>query len=371
MDPAGDLNSVLVVGGCGFVGFHIVSHFLQEPSCTSVSVISRNPTSNTLPNVSYHSSDIQDLASLRTLLSKIRPRVIVHAACPPATTGTAQIYEAVTVHGTQNLLTAASETSTVRAFIFTSSATMAAGKEHIDLPESAPLADTVPGSHPYARTKATADKLVLAANARFKDAGLALRTACIRLPIVYGERDPLAVPGALEALRKGQTNVLLGDGSNLWDFTSADNAASAHVLLAKALLKRELSAPKVDGEAFNITDGERHGFWEFPRAIWKAAGHEVKAEKMFSIPTSVCLFLARFLEWLFWVFTFGTRRPNQLGMQQVEYSCFTHTYRLEKAIERLGYKPVPNFEDGIVASVRWSLEEDGWAEKLGKRGKKE
>ena len=366
MNFDGDLGSVVVVGGCGFIGFHIVNQLLQDPSCSSVSVISRNPTVNLLPQASYYAGDIQDLASVRPLLSQIQPRVIIHAACPSATTGTAKEYEAVTVRGTQNLLMAASEISTVEAFIYTSSATMAAGREHIDLSEAAPLADTMPNSHPYAKTKAKADKLVLAANTRFKDTGRALRTACIRLPIVYGERDPLSVAGALEALRKGQTNIRLGDGSNLWDFASATNAAAAHILLAKALLRRQPAAPVVDGEAFNITDGERQKFWDFPRVIWKAAGCDVKDNKMFTIPTTLALLIARILEYVFWVFTLGTRRPQLLGLQQVEYSCFTHTYRIDKAIERLGYKPISNFEEEVSASVKWALREDGWAKKLEK-----
>jgi nucleoside-diphosphate-sugar epimerase len=78
----------------------------------------------------------------------------------------------------------------------------------VDLDESTPLADEVAGSHPYTRTKATADKRVLAANAissKGKD-GRSLRTACIRLPIVYGECDNLVVPDTLAVLANGRTN---------------------------------------------------------------------------------------------------------------------------------------------------------------------
>ena len=365
------LGSVLIIGGCGFVGFHIVRHFLREQSCTSVSVISRNPTTNCLPGVSYHAGDISDYITIRALLEKIQPNIIIHAACPAAISANLKTFEKVTVQGTRNLLTAASEIQSVRAFIFTSSATMAAGAEHIDLPESAPLADTVPTSHPYAKTKAKADKMVLAANQTSEKPGgrlSSLRTACIRLPIVYGERDLVAIPGALTALEKGQTNFQLGSGENIWDFCDADNAAAAHVLLAKALMKEPLPVPKVDGEAFNITDGQPQLFWDFPRLIWNAAGHDTTGEKKWIMPTWLALLVASVLEWAFWVATFGTRRPGQLGRQQVEYSCYTHTYRIDKARERLGYNPVSNFEQGILKAVKWNLDEGGCRARLKRKG---
>ena len=195
-----------------------------------------------------------------------------------------------------------------------------------------------------------------------------LCTACIRLPIVYGERDLLAIPGALAALEKGQSNFQLGDGSNLWDFASADNAAMAHVLLAKALLAHNngQTTLRVVGEAFNITDGQRHRFWDFPHVIWKAAGHDLKNEKIWVLPTWTALILADVLEWLFCIFTFGKKRPSQLGRQQVEYSCFTHTYCIDKAKERLGYVPVSDFDEVISKAVDWSLNEGGWGSRLKK-----
>ena len=152
---------------------------------------------------------------------------------------------------------------------------------------------------------------------------------------------------------------------------SADNAAAAHVLLAKALLVRNLGAPKVGGEAFNISDGQRHRFWKYPQAVWRVAGHETKMHEIWILPTWLALILADVMEWLFWHFTMGTKRPAQLSRQQVEYSCFTHTYSIEKAKERLGCVPVftPDFDEGIRRTVAWVLEKEGWGPRLEKHKK--
>lgn len=185
------------------------------------------------------------------------------------------------------------------------------------------------------------------------------------------QRDLVTIPGALTALEKRQTNFQLGDGSNMWDFVSADNVAEAHILLAKALLRKattvDAMAPKVDGEAFNITDGQRHRFWDFPRLIWKAAGWEAppdEAKRVFVLPTRIALKIAYILESVYWVGTLGTQRPGLLSKQQVWISCYTHTYRIDKAKERLGYKPVPDFEVGIQRAVAWSLDDGGWGPRL-------
>lgn len=118
----------------------------------------------------------------------------------------------------------------------------------------------------------------------------------------------------------------------MWDYVSVDNRVEAHILLTKALLRsaatRERRAPKVDGEAFNITDGQRHRFWSFSGVKWKTAGLEpavVESKKDFILPTSLALVIAIVLEWIYGVGTLGTRRPGVLGKQQVWISCHTDT----------------------------------------------
>ena len=76
--------------------------------------------------------------------------------------------------------------------------------------------------------------------------------------------------------------------------------------------------------------------------------------------------IADVLEWVFWIFTLGQKRPGQLGRQQIEYSCLTHIYRIDKARERMAYNPTSNFDEGIRKAVMWSLADDGWSARLKK-----
>jgi sterol-4alpha-carboxylate 3-dehydrogenase (decarboxylating) len=123
---------------------------------------------------------------------------------------------------------------------------------------------------------------------------------------------------------------------------------------------------KVDGEAFNIHDGESHLFWGYARTVWRLAGHKPNNERLISVPAGLVLGLASFLEWIFWIFSLGTKRPYHLGKQQVEYACFTHTYSIEKAKKRPGFNPVQTFEKTLNEAVTWSMENGGWGKKFEK-----
>lgn len=366
-------DAVLVVGGAGFVGRHLTDHFVANKSFSKVNVLSRNAASSKdhVVGAQYLNGDITDEASLRRIIEETKPAVIVHAASPSPVTGTAQDYKDVNVRGTGNLLRAASDSEHVRAFIYTSSSTLAKGSEHIDLDEECQLANEDPNASAFANSKAIAELRVLGAN----DPKLRehsswkghLATATLRFPIIYGSGDDTTIPGCLSALSNGQTNTILGDGKNLWSFCSATNAANAHVLLAAALLDPTSKPEHLEahGEAFNINDGNPYPFWDFAKMVWKAAGHSpYPAPTVRHIPVNLALTLAVVLEWTCWIFTLGLKRPDAFGKQQVEYACFTHTYSIEKARNRLQFKPRVDFEREVSKAVEWNLEKGGWNEKL-------
>ena len=152
------LRSVLVVRGCGFLGYSIVSKLVIEPHC-STSVISRNPTHPRVAGVSYYSCDITDIEGLRILLDQIRPQIILHTASPHFYQDEVDedLLHQVNVVGTRNLLNAARFMESVKAFVYTSSSSVHAGSQFHFITEEAPLLNQVSKADKYATTKALAE----------------------------------------------------------------------------------------------------------------------------------------------------------------------------------------------------------------------
>ncbi|KAK0514253.1 hypothetical protein JMJ35_002870 [Cladonia borealis] len=332
------LGSVLVVGGCGFVGYSIVSKLVNEPNC-SVSVISRNPRHPRVVGVSYNACDITDIQGLRTLIQQIQPQIILRMASPHFYQDKVdeKLLHQVNVVGTRNLLDTAILTESVKAFVYTSSNSVHAGSEFCFIMEDAPLPNEFSKADKYATTKALADAMVLQANCR------EVRTLCI-----------------LALLREKKTHFQLGDNTNLYDSIYVDNAASAHLMAAKALLRDKASRPKVHGEAFFITDGNPMPFWDFQREIWVAAGDKTPLTKVIIVPAWIGMLMATVVEYVFWIFTFGQELPPKTMRRNVLRYAFTNrTFCINKARERLGYRPLVDTDVGIQRGVKWALENRG------------
>jgi len=118
------LGTIVVVGGCGFLGHHIVNYLVKRYPQTQVAVVDlrTNANRNASPTVSYHGGDITDLDAMRALFSQIKPDAVIHTASPEAF-GKREVFDKVNVTGTKNLVKAAQE-SGVKAFVYTSSASV-------------------------------------------------------------------------------------------------------------------------------------------------------------------------------------------------------------------------------------------------------
>ncbi|MCJ1376667.1 hypothetical protein MMC20_007911 [Loxospora ochrophaea] len=364
---SGSLGSVLVIGGCGFIGFHIVSLLSSDPDCSTVSVVSRNPAQNRLDGVSYYTGDINSSDDIRKLLADVKPQVIFNTASPRAVdaANTYEDHHRVSVNGTKNLLACAAAAPSVKALVYTSTAAIAKGLQHFNIDETAPLWDQTSKAIPYFKAKALADTLVREANTPPGHSGKSLRTATLRLPMVYGERDGQYIPGQLKALQAGQTGMQLGDGKNLCEPVYVGNVATAHVLAAKALLASttstaDSSRPKVDGEAFLISDGDPQPFWDFSRRTWRHAGDTTEPESIKVIPAWLALFMAGALEWAFFIFTLGqVKPPLNISRLYIRYAVYNFTYNIDKAKTRLGYRPVVDHDGHLKRSIAWELENHG------------
>ena len=345
-------HSILVVGGCGFVGYHIVKALMEDPAWSSIHVMSRNPTHNVIQEAIYHKGSITSIEDLKTVLDKVRPSLVIHTASPVAhgNVVSQRSFQDININGTRNLLEAAASSDHVKALIYTSPTEVMEGSSFEFVTENAPLRLHRSRANTYAESKAVADKMVLDANGKGD-----VRTLCLRPAAVYGERDSQTIPGTLQILQQGRHRIQIGSNTNLFDAVSATNLAQAHILAARSLLNPIEGGLKVDGEAFFITDGDPIPFWTFERKIWSAAGTEVASDEITVIPAWFMLNLASAMEWLYWVVSFGSRRPKTFRRQILIYTCFPMTYSIVKAKERLGYSPLGTRDEDIRKGVEWAL----------------
>ncbi|KAL9612178.1 MAG: hypothetical protein Q9167_003214 [Letrouitia subvulpina] len=346
-------GSVLVIGGCGFLGYHIVNQLAKE--AIQVSVLDLRTNINRVIGVSYYDGDISSFNSVYNVINQVKPQIIIHTASPLAGTNNSSLYHRVNVEGTRNLIGVAGQTKCVKVLVYTSSASVVHDgvSDLFNADESFPVLYTPQQTEIYSHTKALAEDLVLAANRKH-----GMLTAAIRPAGIFGEADSQMIPGMMRALEEGKQKFQLGDNKNMFDFTYVQNVVHGHLLAAKRLL--EASVPgtetdhgnRVDGEAFFITNDQPCHFWDFTHAVWLVGGDQTKAKDIWVVPKGLGLFIAAIIEWIVWIFSFGRKEPT-LTRKKIRFSTMTRTYNIQKAKDRLGYEPVVNLQDGIRRAVWW------------------
>ena len=181
------LGTVLVIGGCGFLGHNIVNQLLNFPiekhtapptangkangkangmlkvetfgtsqpssiavydgptppvsaypplkgrypalANTTVHVLDLYTSRNVLPGATYHSADITNREAVLHVFRKAKPEVVIHTASPPMVDGTKATWRKVNIEGTKALLDVASGRAgdwggKCEAFVYTSSASV-------------------------------------------------------------------------------------------------------------------------------------------------------------------------------------------------------------------------------------------------------
>ncbi|KAF2013119.1 C-3 sterol dehydrogenase/C-4 decarboxylase family protein [Aaosphaeria arxii CBS 175.79] len=353
------LGKVLVIGGCGFLGSHIVSLIVKRHPQSQIAVLDlrTNLNRNASPIVSYHDCDITNLDAVQSVFATVKPDVVIHTASPHFN-AKSEIHNKVNVEGTKILLKAAQD-SKVKAFVYTSSASVVLDptRELVNADETWPLVMGDRQPEYYTTTKAYAEIAVLEANRTPSD----FLTCAIRPAGIFGEGDVQLLPKMVTAFRKGQTKFQVGQNNNLFDFTYVENIAHGHLLAAQALLHTHsilptvpLDSERVDGEAFFITNGQPVYFWDFARAVWHEAGDRLPLSSVWHLSDDVAWAIGTLLESVFWVLG---KTPN-LTRAQVRYSTMTKYHSIEKARRRLGFAPVVGLDEGIRRGVGYILEQE-------------
>ncbi|KAG6008957.1 hypothetical protein E4U21_003507 [Claviceps maximensis] len=374
--PRGSIGRVLVIGGNGFLGHHIVNQALADWTAGAVSSIDLRCDKNRNPGASYHECDITDATRLTSLMGELAPDVVIHTASPAASSDASvsnALFQRVNVEGTRSVIRACRATPSVKALVYTSSASVISDNEH-DLRNADERWPVIRGAQQkeyYSETKAAAEQLVLEANRATGDdadgnnekkQGRSLLTTALRPAGIFGEGDVQTLAGFLKAYHTGKTNVQLGDNTNIFDFTYVGNVAHAHLLAAHALLltARATTAPldheKIDGEVFIITNDSPCYFWDFARAVWKAAGHKSPpgGVSVWALGRGTSLVLGSLSG-----FAFGLMgKPPTFTRVRAVMATMTRYYNITKAKSVLGYEPLWTLQEGVDRGVGWFLKQE-------------
>ncbi|HXT19302.1 MAG TPA: NAD-dependent epimerase/dehydratase family protein [Thermoanaerobaculia bacterium] len=260
---------VLVTGGAGFIGSHLVDALVARGA--RVHVLD-DLSSGSADNLAHHRGavdlqrgDLRDLDECRRACRQVRFafHLAARGSVPrsledPATT------IAVNVGGTANLFAAAREAGVERV-VYASSSSVYGDDERLpkrEGEEGRPLS-------PYALSKVMDEELAATFGGRFD-----MELVGLRFFNVYGPRQspegPYAavVPRFLAAARSGAAMEIHGDGEQSRDFTYVDDAVEAALLAAGA--PREAC-----GRAYNVGGGNRVTLNELAARLALIAGCSV------------------------------------------------------------------------------------------------
>lgn len=252
---------------------------------------------------------------------------VIHLAAKVSLAGDPAEFDQVNVRGTANLIETAAAAG-VRRFVMVSSPSVAHAGTSIVGDDALPADPDHARGH-YARTKAIAEKLALAADSA------SLRVVAIRPHLVWGPGDTQLVERIADRARRGRLPVL-GHGAALIDSTYVDNAASALV----AALDR---ADEVHGRSYVVTNGEPRPIGEVMAGICRAAGAPVPSWR---VPAAVARAAGGAVEAL-WRILPGDDEPPMTRFLAEQLST-AHWFDQRRTRSELQWAPAVSLDEGFA-----------------------
>jgi sterol-4alpha-carboxylate 3-dehydrogenase (decarboxylating) len=229
-DAVKGLGNVIVIGGCGLLGHHIVKFLLENGApASSISVFDISIKNNRFDHINYIAGDLASKGDLTAAFLSTKPNVIINVASPDAMTPDKSVFPRCNIIGVQNIIDCAQEQG-IRVLVHSSSSEVIQDSYHdmIYATEEWPVLDNPVNGSIYAKTKAVGEGLVLAANGQ-----KGLYTTVIRLCTIFGEGDVVITRHFIELGKTGRIKFQVGEGKNLYDLIYAGNAAEGHLLAAQ------------------------------------------------------------------------------------------------------------------------------------------
>jgi dTDP-glucose 4,6-dehydratase len=332
-------QTVLITGGCGFIGSNFLNLLIpRHPEIRFVNVdaltYAGNPANlaavSNADNYEFAHVDIRDANRLEAVFDLYRPDMVVHFAAEShvdrSITGPRQTVE-TNVIGTLNLLEAARHCwGDIDGKVFHHVST---DEVYGSLGATGFFTEDTPydPSSPYSASKAASDHLVRSHHRTF---GLPVKvTNCSNNYGPYHFPEKLIPLMTLNCLDRRKLPVY-GDGSNVRDWLYVTDHCEAIWLVA--------TQGKI-GETYNVGGNSERTNLEVVNRIIDAVSNATGAS----------------LEELQGLITYVTDRPGHDWRYAIDAS---------KIQKELGWQPSVTFEEGIKRTVQWYIDNPEWIDSV-------
>jgi UDP-glucuronate 4-epimerase len=313
------MKNILVTGGAGFIGSHLVDRLLAE-SAWRVTVVDdfndfyapslkRENVREHLRSTSYslYEIDIRDRARLEEIFKEEKFDCIVHLAARAGvrpSLSQPSLYVETNINGTLNLLELA-RAFEVEQFVFGSSSSVYGINAKVPFSEEDPIRQPI---SPYAATKGAGELLCHTYSHLY-----GIRSVALRFFTVYGarQRPDLAIHKFAKLITEGRAIPVFGDGTTRRDYTYIDDIIAG--------VRAAIDYRKSDYEVFNLGESQTVELNELISLLEK----ELDCNALID------------------------RQPLQPGDVPQTFADVT------KARQLLGYDPQTKIEDGIKHFVEW------------------
>jgi UDP-glucuronate 4-epimerase len=307
---------VLVTGGAGFIGSHLVEKLLAEGHAVAIlddfndfydPQIKRGNIAAVADKITVHQADLRDARAVGDVFHREKVDVVIHLAARAGvrpSIGNAQLYYDTNVNGTLHLLEAARAVGLSR-FIFASSSSVYGLAKTVPFSEELHLTQTV---SPYAATKIAGEFLCSTYSHLYQ-----MRVVALRFFTVYGprQRPDLAIHQFTRRIWSGKPIDQFGDGTTRRDYTYIDD------IIQGVVASLGYEGPLFD--IFNLGENQTIELKDLIAAIEAALGRKAKINYL----------------------------PEQPG--DVPLTCAD----ISKAQRLLGYRPVTSLATGLPRFIDW------------------